>query len=101
MARLNKQKAFSTVCVVVQTRSASSLPWFPRECFCSGMSCKYVGFPSVTTSLVSAASLAIQNRLDGLQAAIGHRLQVNSHVAFGHSNHHGFRCLGHLGTVMA
>src|SRR5215472_5583006 len=99
MARLNKEKAFSTVCVVVQTRSASSLPWFPLECFCSGMRCKYVGFPSVTTSLVSSASLASRTGLMDSKRRFGHRLQVNSPVAFGHSNHHGFRCLGHLGTV--
>ena len=43
----------------------------------------------------------IQHRLDGLEAALGHRLQMNPSMAFGHSNHHCFRGLGHLGALMA
>jgi hypothetical protein len=43
----------------------------------------------------------VQHRLNGLEAAVGRRLQMNSSVAFRHSNHHGFRDLGRLGPLVA
>jgi hypothetical protein len=43
----------------------------------------------------------IQHRLDGLELAVRHRLEMNPSIAFGHSNHHGFRGFGYLGALVA